>query len=339
MPSFTAFVGIILLFLFGYRLLWSFALGQSRDKLAQSHGCAQPFLIPTLPLGLDEWIKILIAGFNKTHVQHVHQRYQQSNTWRMPMLSNTNIGTIEPANLKCILSSNFTHFELGMYRRAVYFPLLGNSIFTLDGVAWKHARGASAPAFTREKLANQYLNGMDVHVQRFLNLIPDDGASLDLQPLLLRLTFDLTTDFLFGECIGALAEPERNEPFARALDEAQHYVETRRKLQDFYWIGLEWFMRKNMRVVHGVINYYVDLALHPEKRSSFGQERKWAYLDTLAVEMKDPDLLRDQMIGVLLGGRDSTSGGIGWSFYLLARHPKFTRGYGKKSLISLVHPP
>ena len=56
------------------------------------------------------------------------------------------------------------------------------------------ARDLIKPAFVRDEIAD--LAAFDRHVSRFLEHIPKDGSTVDLQPLFLKLTMDSSTDFL-----------------------------------------------------------------------------------------------------------------------------------------------
>jgi hypothetical protein len=58
------------------------------------------------------------------------------------------------------------------------------------------------PNFTRSQVAD--LDGLEKHVQRFVNLLPRDGSTVDLQPLFCLLTMDSATEFLFGRSTNCL---------------------------------------------------------------------------------------------------------------------------------------
>ncbi len=45
----------------------------------------------------------------------------------------------------------------------------------------------------------------------------------------------------------------------------------------------------------------------------------------MAKETKDPRVLREQMLNILVAGRDTTAGLIGWCIYLFARYPQVYR--------------
>jgi cytochrome P450 len=74
-------------------------------------------------------------------------------TFKEKMIGNNLISTIEPANLKALLATQFTDFGLGIRHRQFY-PLLGDGIFTLDGTGWSAMRALIRPQFAREQVRN-----------------------------------------------------------------------------------------------------------------------------------------------------------------------------------------
>lgn len=57
------------------------------------------------------------------------------------MMGQDFICTIDPENIKAILSTNFADFGLGG-RSESLSPLLGRGIFVSDGPKWEHSRVA-----------------------------------------------------------------------------------------------------------------------------------------------------------------------------------------------------
>jgi hypothetical protein len=62
------------------------------------------------------------------------------------MLNQDIICTIEPENLKAILATQFSEFSLGL-RKKQFHPLLGEGIFTMEGVSWAQVRAKLKPQF------------------------------------------------------------------------------------------------------------------------------------------------------------------------------------------------
>jgi hypothetical protein len=76
------------------------------------------------------------AGYTVEEFAKMHEEIG-CNTWSANWLGSTFMNTVEPENIKAILSSQFQDFEIGHMRRGAMAPLLGETgIFTSDGKAW-----------------------------------------------------------------------------------------------------------------------------------------------------------------------------------------------------------
>ncbi|GME24196.1 n-alkane-inducible cytochrome P450 [Neofusicoccum parvum] len=231
------------------------------------------------------------------------------------------IDTIDPENVEAILSTQFKEFGLGV-RRATFFPLLGDGIFTQDGRAWKHSRELLRPQFTENRAEN--FAQIQEAVENLVSLIPE-GRPVDLQPLFFRFTLDTTTFLLFGESIGSLhpksAEltASKESDFAEAFTVAQDCLAQRGRLGDLYWlIGGPRFW-KACNIVHTFVDSMVRERLQDsELERSSG---KYVFLDALLEQTRDVFTLRSQLLNVLLAGRDTTACCLSWAFRLLSRHP------------------
>jgi cytochrome P450 len=202
-------------------------------------------------------------------------------------------------------------FGFGL-RRQIFFPLLGDGIFTQDGLAWKHSRELLRPQFSRQ----QY-RGLDVfrqHVDNLISCIPDNGDPVDLQPLFFRFTLDTTTDFLFGASINSLKKTSSSEgmKFAEDFDVAQDYVVQRFRLLDLYWlIGGKRF-RDSCASVHRFIDDIIDKRYDSAVYSS-EMSGRYIFFDAVAKDSKDRNALRGQLINILLAGRDTTACLLTWT--------------------------
>lgn len=163
--------------------------------------------------------------------------------------------------------------------------------------------------------------------------IPTDGSPFDIQEHLYRLTLDSSTEFLFGESVNSLVSSSYTQSgipvkstdsqlgFEAAFTLSQDYLGARTRAQKLYWLINAKEFRNANRTVHQLVDYYVGLALKPkaEKQKSPEERERYIFLEALAEELKDPKLLRDQLLNILLAGRDTTSSLLSSVFYLLAR--------------------
>jgi hypothetical protein len=91
-----------------------------------------------------------------------------------------------------------------------------------------------------------------------------------------------------------------------------------------YWRSKR--MIKANKLLHSFVDGYVEKALgrvREEKEKDGNPESgRYIFLDAVARETRDPIFLRDQMLSLSHAGRDPTAALIGWTFYLLAWHPR-----------------
>ena len=110
--------------------------------------------------------------------------------------------TIEPENVKTMLSTKFNDYSLGRRRREVFIPFFGHGIFDTDGKEWERSRALIRPNFVRAQVAD--LKMFEEHIQHLVDAIPRDGSTVDLQDLFFGLTMDSATQFLFGKSTNSL---------------------------------------------------------------------------------------------------------------------------------------
>lgn len=135
---------------------------------------------------------------------------------------------------------------------------------------------------------------------------------------------DTATEFLFGEAAGALdgTDPESSgNGFAQAFNQAQEYIVWRFRVGKvinslFKWKSGEDACRR--------CNNYVDQYIFRDNKPATPRNR-YVFLDSLKAEESNPVQLRTQSLHVLLAGRDTTAGALGWTFMLLGQHPEVWR--------------
>ena len=112
--------------------------------------------------------------------------------------------------------------------------------------------------------------------------------------------------------------------FAWAINFAQEYIFWRIRLQGLYWLANSKEFKRACKIVKEFGDKWVRLALsstYKRAPESAGQKDKFVMLDAMVAETKDPVEIRDQILHLLLAGRDTTSSLLSWTILLLARHP------------------
>ena len=277
-----------------------------------------------IPFGIDRLFEILQADkeFKLMELFLWHSK-KWGTTLEQKFLGTRAFATIEPVNLRTILSTEFegkksirdigqvaklTDWGFGR-RRDITFPLFGDGIFTQEGSLWKHSRDLLRP----QLLLKQYqdLKLFDEHVENLLDCISmSNGAIIDLQCLFFRFTLDTTTAFLLGESVYSLKSGGKEADFEKAFNTAQIHIAKRFRLFSLYWlIGRREFARACKS-----IHQFADDVLN-RRLSSFEDEKSshHSFLDALSRDYRSSKALRDQLINLLVAGRDTTACLLSWT--------------------------
>jgi cytochrome P450 len=281
--------------------------------------------------GIDNMLQTLQASREGRLLKRAVNNFNKlGNTFGAHLFGQKIIATIEPENIKAILSLKFKDFSLGN-RNDTLGPLLGTGIFNSDGEAWAHSRAMIRPNFTRDQVAD--LEAFERHIQHLFAAIPRDGSTVDLQELFFRFTIDSATEFLFGKSVNSLQTSKTGGPdesaFAVAFNRAQHAVAMRARTG-----FLKNFIRdkkgtESIRVVHEYVDQFVDEAVRYreahddlEKKGGPLPAEKYVFLHELAKATKDKRRLRDELLNVLLAGRDTTASLLSNMWFMLAQRPE-----------------
>ncbi|KAI4178863.1 MAG: hypothetical protein L6R41_008174 [Letrouitia leprolyta] len=226
--------------------------------------------------------------------------------------------TTDPRNLEAILSTNFEDWGLGS-RRAGLFPMLGEGIFTQDGRPWKHSRELLRRQFVRINFKD--LSTFDHHVDDLIASLSSSKGIVDLQPAFFRFTLATTNALLFGERDSILKDEDHDE-FARCFDYASMISAIRLRLADLEWMYKPKAFRRACAVIKKYAGHFVHQALEQQDSSDDGpKSESQALILDLHQELQDADLVRDQLVHVLIAGRDTTACLMSWTFFMLVRRP------------------
>ena len=294
--------------------------------MTKEHGCKPVNRLRLLDpiLGLD-----FIATAKKNRRSHTVlqaglERFKKlGNTFTLKTAGRHITLTIEPENLKAILSLQFKNWSLGSERKRNFFPLLGHGIFTTDGAAWQNSRDMLRPNFVRAQVGD--LKTFERHIENLIHAIPRDRSTVDLGPLFFRLTIDSATEFLFGESTNCLAQgtyTESTSRFAEAFNRSQDYIGDSSRLGPFARLFASKKFQEDCKFVHDFVDTYVEKALvsrkthDPEK----GDDR-YVFSQELATQTQDKERIRSELLNVLLAGRDTTASLLSNVWFELAKRP------------------
>lgn len=207
------------------------------------------------------------------------------------------------------------HLDFGFGpRKKAFFALLGNGIFNQEGEPWRHSRRLLRQQMTR--MQYQKLDRFKEHTDNLLNVLHRQGGIVDLQPLLYRYTLDMSTALLFGRSVGSLIN-EGRDSFAESFRDASNTTAFRARLGDLYWIYTPVNFTNSCKAVKRFVDEYVRNALDSRSedndRPAQDDSDQYRFIRDLQNDFKDPVTVRDQLVNVLLAGRDSTASLMSWT--------------------------
>ncbi|KAJ5653071.1 hypothetical protein N7490_000074 [Penicillium lividum] len=232
--------------------------------------------------------------------------------------------TIDPENTKALLTGQFADFGKGEPFHRDWKEFLGDSIFTTDGELWSRSRQLIRPMFSRDRIVDTEI--FEKHVQKLIPLLggshsPHASRVVDVGSLFFRYTLDAATDYLLGQGTDSLENP------ATRFAEAFRFVQQRQaelfRFGVFSPLMSRKEFRQSLKVMDEFIQPYIEtvLSLSTAELDQKLSKRE-TFLDALARFTRDPQVLRDQLVAVLLAGRDTTAGTLSFCLYELSRHPE-----------------
>ncbi|KAJ9172475.1 hypothetical protein P3X46_015707 [Hevea brasiliensis] len=238
--------------------------------------------------------------------------------------------TCHPKNMEHILRTRFDNYPKGPHWQTAFHDLLGQGIFNSDGDTWLIQRKTAALEFTTRTLRQAMARWVNRTIKNRLWSILDKAATeklaVDLQDLLLRLTFDNICGLTFGKDPQTLSPELPENPFAMAFDTATEATLQRLLYPGFLWriekilgIGSEKRLKKSLKVVE----IYMDDAIAARKENPSD--------DLLSRFMKKRDVdgnlfpisvLQRIALNFVLAGRDTSSVALSWFFWLVMNNPE-----------------
>ncbi|KAL1963263.1 hypothetical protein VTN77DRAFT_8486 [Rasamsonia byssochlamydoides] len=205
-------------------------------------------------------------------------------------------------NIKAIMSSQFADYIKGKFVHELFASVLGDSVFTTDGEQWMASKNQLRPYLS--KIRPTDFEVAEKHVKIFLEHLDNGGKPVEVYDLVDRLQLDIVTDIFFGHPTNSLHG--EHLPFRDAMNKLLA-VSTAR-----VWVG------------H--ISALFPDACEDAVPSDGGIEETTAFAHVDGGScLPEPKYIKNQLIAVLMAGKDPATITIAWALYELARNPDIVR--------------
>jgi cytochrome P450 len=317
-------LGGLLVIYIGYRIASAARINARICKL----GARAPIRKTYVPLGVDIAYEVVSHALkDKSYEMWI----QMFNKWAGPGRYTIEAGvgqrvimTAEPENIKAILATQFKDYGKGEKFRQDWHAFLGNGIFTTDATLWHNSRQLIRPQFIKDRLSD--IDIFETHTQVLLSKIAG-GQAIDTLDMMFRYTLDAATHFLLGTSVDSLHHPQTK--FADAFYKAQRVQSIIARVGPLNWA----VPRKRMgfydsiKTIDEFVSMYIDRALalsSQELNEKSNHDSGYTFLHAIAGYTRDRQMLRDQLVSVLLAGRDTTACTLTWAIYHLSLSSSIT---------------
>ncbi|KUJ19155.1 cytochrome P450 alkane hydroxylase-like protein [Mollisia scopiformis] len=302
---------------------------RSYERKKQQHGCGEAVKYPHSEpfIGIDLLVKDAKEHTACIYLEEIQHQYAiYGKTHEVVFLGKRMIRTMEPKNIQAVLGLNAKDYGLQPLREGLAEPLFGHGINTTDGEYWQYSRSLIKPTFSRVEICN--LASLEFHFKRLLELLPKDGATVDLQPLFSRLFLDTSTEFLFGKSADTLLPlpAEEGELFIKSFDYVMEGLGNRVRLGRLKFLYRDPLWFESVRIVHAFVEKHIDVALEGEKQRKMNggtedeKDHRYILLNEMVKQTQDKLDLRSQILAVFMPSRDTTAFLVANIFHALARN-------------------
>lgn len=190
-----------------------------------------------------------------------------------------------------------------------------HSILTTDGQDWQTNRDHLVAHVAKVRPTDYTVT--EEHTQNLARVL-SDGEPHDILDLLNRFAIDVVSDIFYGSSTYTLLSNDQS------LRDAIQQHKNRNTWRNLF-SGLGAALPHDARA-HKTIDDYLEQVVRnfspQQSRSKDEKERKEkSLLGTLSAQGVSKDVLKDSIISVIVGGRDSVAIIITWALYELVRHP------------------
>ncbi|KAJ3827533.1 cytochrome P450 [Lentinula raphanica] len=289
------------------------------------------------------------------------------NTYLYQAYNETRFLTIEPEYIKAILATQFNEFEKGLVNYEQLKSLLGSGVFNSDGEMWRFHRNMTRPFFSKTRISD--FDIFERHTDDIISAMKrrlGEGYPVEFQDAIGRFTLDSATEYLFGKDVGSIGAglpyPKHvsktiktdellldhpSNVFVRAFTQGMELVALRGR-RGHLW-PLKEFWSDQVSIHREEVDKFTNPILKERKRQHLARSTRTTekekdedgdgegetFLDHLIRSTEDEQIIRDELVNILVAGRDTTASLLTFAIYVLTQTPAITQRLRKEILDSV----
>lgn len=239
----------------------------------------------------------------------------------------------DPDAVRHVLQDNHRAYDKATLQYRSLAAVTGNGLLVSDGEPWLRQRRLVQPAFhsrTLRAVADRTAHAAARQGDEWDAV--SDGAVLDVDAAMMRVTLEVVGRALFRTDVGSTVDTER---FVQAVLTALDVVVARARFPLPEWLPSP--RRRRLRRSLGVIDSAVAAMVDGRRRRAgsqsnlspaggAGRQRETDLLDLLMAAESDGErmsaaALRDEVVTIVIAGHETVAAALTWAWHLLAGDP------------------
>lgn len=223
---------------------------------------------------------------------------------------------MDPEAVERVLIHDSERFGRPNFPNDPFADLIGNGLLRSEGELWRRQRGRMQPAFQRDRFAN--LAAQTVEFTENLISTWEDGADVSVEREMARVTIRVIVRTMMGVKLD-------EDATTRILDQLEPIgAQFEPSIRGF--VLPDWIPSQKRRTFNNAVT---ELESILQAILAKRQDTSTDGMDIVSILLRDQrdlgdisdDLIRDEMMTMLLAGHDTTELMLTYTWYLLAQHP------------------
>jgi cytochrome P450 len=228
-----------------------------------------------------------------------------------------------PSHIQHVLQDNYKNYPRSRHYKFTKL-VIGDGLVSTEGDAWRRQRRMIQPSFNHQRvagLAGKMIEGVSEMLGRWEAGAIARGERFDVAEEMIRLTLSIVGKTLLGTELGG-----ESDTIGPAVAEALRYLDHRINVPLAMPLGVPTPRNLRFRRAMRTLNEIVYRIIRERRAAGRDTGDLLAMLMSVRDEesgqgMSDREI-RDQVMTFIGAGHETTAVALGWTWYLISRHPE-----------------